>query len=203
MPRVSDEHRDQRRTQILDAAQRCFIRNGFHQTSMQDVLTESGLSAGAVYLYFRGKDDIIAAIADRFLHRVTDLLQPLANQPTPPSTIEVITMVQEAIEPFAFGEEYLARMAPQVWAEALFNPAIQDLVNERFGALYALITRFVRADQNAGTLDPDADADAIATVLFGSLAGYLVQRVVLGRDINAETYRSGLRALCGLQPPGA
>ncbi len=63
MPRVSDEHLEARRAQILGAARRAFTRNGFHSTSMQDILRESGLSAGAVYRYFPSKVDIIAAIA--------------------------------------------------------------------------------------------------------------------------------------------
>jgi len=48
MPRVSEAHLAARRQQILDAAQIRFIRNGFHQTSMQDVIAEAGLSVGAV-----------------------------------------------------------------------------------------------------------------------------------------------------------
>lgn len=65
MARVSQEHLDARRRQILDGAARCFARDGFHATSMQDVLKEVGLSAGAVYRYFTGKEDLIAAIAGR------------------------------------------------------------------------------------------------------------------------------------------
>ncbi|MYW34996.1 helix-turn-helix domain-containing protein [Streptomyces sp. SID2119] len=49
---------------MLDGAARCFARSGFHGTSMQDVLKEVGLSAGAVYRYFPGKEDIIAAITE-------------------------------------------------------------------------------------------------------------------------------------------
>ena len=54
MPKVSDAHRAARRRQILDAARRRFVRNGFHATSMQDIFAEAGLSAGAVYRYFPG-----------------------------------------------------------------------------------------------------------------------------------------------------
>ncbi|MGW9069182.1 helix-turn-helix domain-containing protein, partial [Streptomyces yangpuensis] len=54
MARVSQAHLDARRRQILDGATRCFTRNGFHATSMQDVLKEVDLSAGAVYRYFSG-----------------------------------------------------------------------------------------------------------------------------------------------------
>ena len=61
MPRVSDEYLEQRRRQILDAAQRCFARKGFHETSMQDVFRESGLSAGAVYRYFKSKNELVVS----------------------------------------------------------------------------------------------------------------------------------------------
>src|SRR5437588_12979287 len=64
MPKVSDEHLDARRRQIIDAAIVCFARDGFHRATMQDVCREAGLSPGAIYRYFPSKDAIIEAIAD-------------------------------------------------------------------------------------------------------------------------------------------
>ncbi len=64
MPKVSEEHRAARRDQILAAAVQCVAREGFHKTTMSHVIAESGLSAGAVYGYFKGKNEIIKAIAD-------------------------------------------------------------------------------------------------------------------------------------------
>jgi len=55
MPKVSDAHLAARRDQILAATARCFGRDGFHRTSMQDIVRESGISAGLVYRYFAGK----------------------------------------------------------------------------------------------------------------------------------------------------
>src|SRR4029079_2513209 len=63
VPRVSAEHLAARRQQILDAAQRRVARDGFHATSMQQVIAEAGLSVGAVYRYFPSKSDLIVAIA--------------------------------------------------------------------------------------------------------------------------------------------
>src|SRR3712207_6164045 len=82
MPRVSAEHLEGRRNQILDAARRCFAANGFHSTSMQDILAESGLSAGAVYRYFSGKEDIIAAIAERAMAAIRSALDDDASDRT-------------------------------------------------------------------------------------------------------------------------
>ncbi|MBW8820389.1 MAG: helix-turn-helix transcriptional regulator, partial [Streptomyces sp.] len=67
MARVSQAHLDARRRQILDGAAVCFARNGFHATSMQDVLKEADLSAGAVYRYFSGKEELIGAIVGEVL----------------------------------------------------------------------------------------------------------------------------------------
>src|SRR4051794_12312971 len=49
MPKVSVEHEQMRRQQILDAALTCFGRRGYHATSMEDIVREAGLSIGAIY----------------------------------------------------------------------------------------------------------------------------------------------------------
>ena len=64
MPKITETKREERRQQILDAALRCFSRDGFHATTTADIVRESGLSQGALYLYFATKDDIVVALAD-------------------------------------------------------------------------------------------------------------------------------------------
>src|SRR3954466_1279940 len=54
-----------RRSEILSAAQTCFARSGFHQTSMQEICAEAGMSPGNLYRYFPSKEAIIAGIAER------------------------------------------------------------------------------------------------------------------------------------------
>ncbi len=54
------------RAQILAAAISLFARQGFANTSMNDIVRESGLSKGGVYWHFKSKDDLIAAIFDSF-----------------------------------------------------------------------------------------------------------------------------------------
>ena len=65
MPKVSDAYLEARRAEILDAAWRCLADKGYHQTTMQDVCEESGLSYGAIYRYFASKEDILIAIFER------------------------------------------------------------------------------------------------------------------------------------------
>src|SRR5687767_970067 len=65
MPKVLPEYLEQRRAQIVDAAAACFSRKGFHQSTMQDICEEATLSPGAVYRYFRSKEEIIEAMCER------------------------------------------------------------------------------------------------------------------------------------------
>ena len=75
MPKVSEEYRAERRAHILAAARRCFVRDGFHGTSMHDLVEEAGVSSGAVYRYFPSKDAVIEAIAAENLDQVVTVIR--------------------------------------------------------------------------------------------------------------------------------
>jgi TetR/AcrR family fatty acid metabolism transcriptional regulator len=66
-----------RRNQILDAALRVFARSGFHEARMDDIVQEAGLSKGALYWYFKSKEDIITAISQRLFTTDIEQLQGL------------------------------------------------------------------------------------------------------------------------------
>src|ERR1700704_3893730 len=65
MNQLKVQRQADRRDEILSAAQRCFVRSGFHQASMQEICAEAGMSAGNLYRYFPSKEALIAGIAER------------------------------------------------------------------------------------------------------------------------------------------
>src|SRR5690242_15568423 len=65
MRTANAQRQSDRRTEILDAAERCFARAGFHQASMQDICSEAGMSPGNLYRYFPSKEALIAGICER------------------------------------------------------------------------------------------------------------------------------------------
>ena len=60
MRRANAQLQSDRRDEILGAAQRCFVRSGFHGASMQDICAEAGMSPGNLYRYFPSKEALIA-----------------------------------------------------------------------------------------------------------------------------------------------
>src|SRR3569833_373744 len=65
MRRANAQLQSDRRAEILDAAERCFARAGFHQSSMQEICAEAGMSPGNLYRYFPSKEALIAGISER------------------------------------------------------------------------------------------------------------------------------------------
>jgi AcrR family transcriptional regulator len=197
MPRVSQDHLDNRRQQILDAATRCFVRNGFHATSMQDVLAEANLSAGAVYRYFRGKDEIIVAIATTSMATVAGAFERAVAADPLPQIPDLLADVLAAVEEMD-AEHGTGRMVIQVWGEALRSPALAEQITSRIREVGKSFTAAVEIYQERGLVADDVPAEHVARTLIGLLPGFLVQRALLG-DVTAETFRDGLRAL--LPPP--
>ncbi|MGA7203864.1 MAG: helix-turn-helix domain-containing protein, partial [Specibacter sp.] len=84
MPRVSDEHRQLMTLRIEQAAMECARRKGFAALSMSDIISESGLSAGAIYGYYKGKDELLAALARRVVGgRIASLDELASRTPVP------------------------------------------------------------------------------------------------------------------------
>jgi TetR/AcrR family transcriptional repressor of uid operon len=81
MPKLTPATQAARRAHILDAAELCFARSGFHRTTMQDICKEAGISAGALYIYFASKEALIAGIAERDRAKLAGELAELAKAP--------------------------------------------------------------------------------------------------------------------------
>ena len=71
MPKVSEEHKDARREQILAGAQRAFARHGYEGATVVRLEEETGLSRGAIFSYFENKEALFVALvlrsSDRFV----------------------------------------------------------------------------------------------------------------------------------------
>jgi len=63
-PKLSDERKERRRQQILEAAKRVFAEKGFGAATLKDIIEEAGMSRGWIYLYYPTKEEIFEALLD-------------------------------------------------------------------------------------------------------------------------------------------
>ncbi len=201
MPRVTADHLESRRQEIVRAALRCFAREGFHATSVRDVVRESGLSAGAVYSYFPSKAELVAGAVEPILEALTGVLdavvdtdESLEEGRTP---AETVAEVLRRIYPIAVGGELdYTRIAVTAWAEGLRDPAVRAIAEQTYGTVRGRLTHRVARWRDAGHLAADVDAEALGQVLFSTLVGFVLQHALLG-DVDLDRYAT---ALCLLLP---
>jgi AcrR family transcriptional regulator len=181
MPKVTPQYRDARRDQILSAARRCFLRDGFHATSMQDLFAEAGLSSGAVYGYFASKEDMIIAIAEENVREVVAMIHDVASsepgRPIGTVLADIVTVVQAKD-----AEEGLAGLAVLAWSEALRNPALARRFADRFAQIRTELTEIARQHQRSGNLPREVPAEALAAVFFSVVPGLILQLATLGSE---------------------
>ncbi|WP_221350200.1 TetR/AcrR family transcriptional regulator [Streptomyces beigongshangae] len=209
MARVSQEHLDARRRQILDGAARCFARNGFHATSMQDVLKEVDLSAGAVYRYFSGKDELIGAIVTEVLGGIREAFEEVARHSPPPMPDVLVTRVMTQVLGLGGtgkhglsweGEESFPRLMVQVWTETLRDAELAAVLREGFVAVREAWVAVVEGYQAAGVMRADVPAEHVARTLIAAAQGFAAQQALFG-TVPAEVLRDGLRGLMSMGDP--
>ncbi|MDL5200172.1 TetR/AcrR family transcriptional regulator [Streptomyces sp. ALI-76-A] len=205
MARVSQAHLDARRRQILDGAALCFARNGFHATSMQDVLKEADLSAGAVYRYFGSKEELIAAIVGEVLGSVREAFEEAtAQSPPPPPDLLVGAVLSRTLAMKASltvdGEPAFPRLIVQVWAETFRTPDLAAALREGYAAVGAAWERVVEAYQEAGMMRADLPAAHVARTMIAAVQGFVAQQPLLG-PAPVEVLQNGLRALMSMSAP--
>jgi AcrR family transcriptional regulator len=182
MPKISEAKRETRRQEILDAALRCFSRDGFHNTTTADIVRESGVSQGSLYLYFATKEDIVVALADE-RRQGEAMINALAQGEEDPirGLLALIELYGEGLtDPRRIA---MQRVGIQGWGEALRNERIRKSAIEGLATVRQAIERLVERGQRTGQIRPEADVEAFARTLVATFQG-LVLQVAWGEAVN-------------------
>lgn len=174
MPKVSKDYSEAQRQLILRAAIRCFAKAGFHRSTMRDVIRESGMSAGALYLYFKSKDELIEAIAESRHHRERLRITSALNQEDLSSGLHLLARSFADVL-MDRGEEQERRLNVQLWAEALLDPKIHESVLSGVNAPAKLLTDFLKTARKQGKVPDGLDCRAAARVLIALYQGLALQ----------------------------
>ena len=195
MPKISEDQRQARRGQILTASWRCFTRRGIQATCMEEIFCESNLSAGAVYLYYRSKDELIFAAISTSIREMRALLVPFFTRgEILPPTVFVRELIG-AVASFTRRNEHDANVVALLcWCEAQSSPKVKSLIARVQRNYLNALTVVVREWQRRGNFSAEANPAIIATAMLSFLLGFIVRAALLG-GIDAETASNGMEGL--------
>jgi AcrR family transcriptional regulator len=193
MPRVDDSYLESRRRQIMDAAIACSAREGFHRTTMQDIVAETGLSAGAIYRYFRSKEDIVAAIAAEHHRREAAVLADAATGADISVALRELVHVSlgRLTDPV---EQRWRRITVQLWGEALRNDRVMSIVRSGLDEPVEILAELIQRAQRDGKVPDQIDPRAAARVCAAIFQGLVLQQA-WHADLDVEAYVNAVLAL--------
>jgi AcrR family transcriptional regulator len=190
MPKVTEEHLEARRNQIIGAAAECFIEKGFKKTSMRDICRAAELSPGAIYNYFSSKDKIVEAIAQVSQENNVGMIASAAEDENPLWGVAK-AFFSMARDPACIQSTGLSL---ELFAESGVNPQIAKSLTENINASIAKLGEFVRSEQGRGSINGDLDPVAVARVLMAQFMGLNIQ-VFIDRKMDIDKFASVVEAV--------
>jgi len=179
--RKPDENlHEDRRHQILDAAGTCFARSGFHQTTMQDVAAEAGMSPGNIYRYFASKDALIAGMTERDRAMILQDFSAIADE-----TNLIDALAGLARKHLVEGTCGQWALALEIWSVGARNPAVGPMIRGIERAVHEGMCDVLRRVQSQGRVAPGVNVDDVARFI-GTLVDGLFKRRALEDDFDGE-----------------
>jgi TetR/AcrR family transcriptional regulator, repressor for uid operon len=187
---VNPVNTEMRRREILDAAQACFERRGFHGASMSEICAEAGISPGGLYRYFPSKEAIIAAMAEderRVVGMAFESVRTSSN---------FLKTLSQLCEKFAdaYGTPGKAAFIAELMAEAVRNPKFAEVAREAEHRIRDDVTELLKSGQAIGQIDPDLDAHEAATMIMAAADGLGLRMTFMG-DYSKKDAAAGLKNL--------
>jgi AcrR family transcriptional regulator len=168
---------------------------GFHTATMQDVIKESGLSAGAIYNHFASKEDIIIAIANERHVREAQTFAAAAAESDVSTAAErlIEAFFQQSADP---GQEQERRVGVQYWAEALNNRKLHKIVQQGTLVPKKVLGRLIERLKISGDLPEELDSEAMAHLMIALFKGFVLQKC-REPDLDVDDYVSAIRFVWG------
>jgi TetR/AcrR family transcriptional regulator, transcriptional repressor of aconitase len=184
-PKVPQAYLDARRAEIIDAAFKCFMEKGFHNTTMQDIYDATKLSPGAVYNYFHGKEDIVVAAVKEFSVQSLVPLKSLISENPEESFIKYFQFLFSTIKQNDMTKSFSVQQ--EIYSEATRNRKIHEAVIKSMNAIGVALVGPVKRKQHAGFFNAKLDPVSIAHVMAGMVWAGAVHKM-LEPDFDMENF---------------
>lgn len=180
-PIVSEEYKEKKRQDILQSAHACFAEKGFEASTVDDIVARSGLSKGAIYNYFKSKDEIYLALMERQTNDSgSEFAKAIAERETAMEKLNYLIdaylnndpndqeNIGEAIVHYEF-RLYSTRI-----------PKLKEMLTERYKDFFvSLLTGIIKEGQIAEEFNKDLDPGTYADIFWAMVNGATLQATIL------------------------
>jgi AcrR family transcriptional regulator len=173
----------ERRQQIMDAALACFARKGYHKTTMDDIVAESGLSKGTLYWYFRSKDELFLSLVNSFFLAIQQDMDAIFEQPASASQ-KLRTMADEFARFYGEVAQFL-NVFFEFWMQGTLNEQLNQLFHSMLSEYRGVIGGVIQEGVQAGEFKA-VDADQLAVAVMAAYDGLWFYKMLMPDEVDLD-----------------
>ncbi|KUO22456.1 ScbR family autoregulator-binding transcription factor [Streptomyces dysideae] len=189
---VRQERAEVTRAAILDGAARAFDAEGYHGTTLGDIVKEAGVTKGALYFHFASKEELAQALIDEQFSALDSVTNP--EEPGVQSVIDILHMM---------ARQLVGNVRVRAGIRLVVDQSSKTgIVSEPYTRWIGLFRDCLAQAQDRGDMKPDVDPEGVARLIVGSWTGLqLSSQVLTGRkDLGEQTTLMCRTLLPGIVP---
>jgi len=188
MPRVSPEYEQAQKKRIIDGAAQVFAQYGYRSTTMDQICQALQLSKGAVYGYFKSKEELFVSVLQAiYEQRFTIFSTSCQSEDSIPVKFEKI--LEHLGNLICHNDHVSIRLSMEGFLESDNIPGLKTIKADSYQRFYDLIYGLLLEGQIAGGINPDLNLSSITAVLIAVADGIMLHSLVQERGINPDRVR--------------
>jgi len=172
MPKVFPEYKEEAKSKIIEASRIVFAKKGYHDATMDDVAKEVGVSKGALYSYFKSKEDLLKEISLQGHQTLRTILEEMSK----------CTNLEDALEQVytTITEKFKGNLHThfEIVVLASHDSVIRKIVFEDYQKDIAAVEAFVKKKKTQGAIRMDVDARVLAELFTALYLGTLAKLLI-------------------------
>ncbi|MBT2678285.1 TetR/AcrR family transcriptional regulator [Bacillus sp. ISL-35] len=180
-PIVSEEYKERKRQEILQSAHACFAKKGFESSTVDDIVAQSGLSKGAIYNYFKSKDEIYLALMEgQTSESGTKFAKAIAERHTALEKLDFLVDAYLANDPNDAENKDQALVHFEFRLYSTRNPELKKSLTERYKDFFiSLLAGIIKEGQVSGEFNSQLDPATYADIFWAMVNGVTLQATIL------------------------
>lgn len=190
MPKVTEEYKQQKRQHILDCAMECFAEDGYEKATMDDIVVRSGMSKGALYNYFKSKDDIYLNLLEHSNERTFNYFLDGFDELST-STEKVIHLFniysKTNLDDMSIGKQ---RVHLEFYINSSKNEHLRQAMIEHSKKYISFLVKIIEEGKRTGEFKSDLNSQVTAEAFWAINDGIRLHLIVLRDDyMFSDMYR--------------
>lgn len=165
MPKVVPEYKEDAKRRIIEAAMDVIAERGCNQMTIDDVAKKIGVTKGAVYWYFKSKEDLVAAVLNKFqtdIERTT--FESFYNRP-------IDEVFAQLFERFSLTDDRQRAIFFEMFALAARNTPVRHATREYYTGLVSTFEEVIRREKKKHFIQTQTDSHTLALLLVALYSG--------------------------------